>query len=66
VAVLGSHELLILKFDSAGALVRSFKPAALDGDVGRLRSAVLGPDNNLYLTTSNGTNDRILKVVPRT
>jgi glucose/arabinose dehydrogenase len=66
VAVLGSHELLILKFDSAGALVRSFKPAALNGDVGRLRSAVLGPDNNLYLTTSNGSNDRILKVVPRT
>ena len=44
---------------------RSFKPAVLDGDAGRLRSAVLGPDNNLYLTTSNGTDDRILRAVPR-
>jgi glucose/arabinose dehydrogenase len=32
---------------------------------GRLRSAVLGPDQNLYLTTDNGaSSDRILKVVP--
>jgi glucose/arabinose dehydrogenase len=64
-AVLGSEELVILKFDRRGKLLRSFKPAVLDGDAGRLRSAVMGPDNNLYLTTSNGANDRILKVVPR-
>nr|CAA9365697.1 MAG: hypothetical protein AVDCRST_MAG46-3691 [uncultured Nocardioidaceae bacterium] len=65
-AVLGSQELLILKFDAAGTLLRTFKPAVLDGDQGRLRSAVMGPDNNLYLTTSNNQDaDRILRVVPR-
>ena len=35
-----------------------------DGQFGRLRAAVLGPDGALYVTTSNGTNDRILRVVP--
>jgi glucose/arabinose dehydrogenase len=66
-AVLGSQELLILKFDADGKHVRTFKPAALDGDHGRLRSAVMGPDNNLYLTTSNDEGaDRILRVVPHT
>jgi glucose/arabinose dehydrogenase len=64
-AVLGSEELLILKFDSSGKLLRTFKPAVLDGDAGRLRSAVLGPRNNLLLTTSNGVDDRILRVSPR-
>ena len=47
--------------------MRTFKPAVLDGDHGRLRSAVMGPDNNLYLTTSNDEGaDRILRVVPHT
>jgi glucose/arabinose dehydrogenase len=30
----------------------------------RLRSPVVGPDGSLYVTTSNGTDDRILKVTP--
>lgn len=64
-AVLGSRELHILKFDADGRLLREFRPAALDGVEGRLRAAVLGPDNNLYVTTSNFTDDRILKVVPQ-
>jgi glucose/arabinose dehydrogenase len=40
------------------------RPAALDGTHGRLRTAVLGPDGALYLTTSNGTGDRVLRVAP--
>lgn len=54
--------------------VRRFIPGAggtltqadllLDGQFGRLRAAVRGPDGALYLTTSNGSDDRVLRVVP--
>jgi glucose/arabinose dehydrogenase len=41
-------------------------PPALDGDYGRLRTAVVGPRDALYFTTDNGgDSDRILKVTPR-
>jgi putative cell wall-binding protein len=36
----------------------------LNGQFGRLRAAVLAPDGALYATTSNGTNDRVLRIVP--
>jgi glucose/arabinose dehydrogenase len=35
----------------------------LNAKYGRLRSPVLGPDGALYVTTSNGTGDRIVRVV---
>jgi glucose/arabinose dehydrogenase len=35
----------------------------LDGKYGRLRSPVQGPDGALYITTSNGSGDRIVRVV---
>jgi len=64
--VLGDSHLRILRFGPRGTLIRSWRPAALDGDFGRLRSVVMGPDNDLYVTTSNGGgNDRILRVTPR-
>lgn len=34
----------------------------LDGRFGRLRGAVIGPDGALYLSTSNGDDDRIVRV----
>jgi glucose/arabinose dehydrogenase len=36
----------------------------LDGQYGRLRAAVTAPDGSLYLTTSNGSGDRVLRVAP--
>ena len=33
----------------------------LDGRFGRLRALVIGPDGALYVSTSNGTDDRILR-----
>lgn len=35
----------------------------LDNKYGRLRSPVLGPDGVLYVTTSNGSGDRIVRIV---
>ena len=37
----------------------------LDNTYGRLRSVVFGADGALYLTTSNGTADRILRITAR-
>jgi glucose/arabinose dehydrogenase len=36
----------------------------LDGTYGRIRTARLGPDGALYLTTSNGTGDRVVRLIP--
>jgi len=38
------------------------KEVLYDQKYGRLRSIVLGPDGALYLTTSNGSGDRIVRV----
>jgi glucose/arabinose dehydrogenase len=36
----------------------------LNGTYGRIRTARLGPDGALYLTTSNGTGDRVVRLIP--
>ena len=64
VAALKDTSLRIMKFTPRGKFQRMWTPAALNGSY-RLRSPVLGPDKNLYVTTANGGGtDRILKVVP--
>ena len=64
-AALKNSSVRLLRF--AGNDFRGMvTPPALDGDFGRLRTAVVGPRNALYFTTDNGAdNDRILKVTPR-
>jgi glucose/arabinose dehydrogenase len=37
----------------------------LDGELGRLRAAVIAPDGALYLSTANGPGDRIVRVTVR-
>ncbi|QGG42773.1 PQQ-dependent sugar dehydrogenase [Aeromicrobium yanjiei] len=65
VATLKGESLRVLRFSSAGSLRETWKPSGLDGRYGRLRGAVRGPDGALYLTTSNGTDDKILRVTTR-
>ncbi len=61
--VLKGSELFMLKFSADGTKVTEFSFALHDH--GRLRSAVVGPDGALYVTTSNGGfTDSILRVTP--
>ncbi len=65
VAVLKDEKLMFVKFAANGTYQvgsRTDIPSAY----GRLRAAVQGPDGSLYVTTSTGTDDKILKITPQT
>ena len=64
VATLKEVSLRIFQFDSNGAFVSQVFVPDLYITYGRLRTPLLGPDGALYLTTSSGSSDRIIKVVP--
>ena len=65
VATLKTKSVRVFKFTEEGDLVSQVVVPELDRAYGRLRSAVLGPDGALYITTTNGGGkDKILKVVP--
>ena len=64
VATLKGSSLRLFEFTAAGAFVSQVVVPELDGTYGRLRTPMLGPAGALYITTSNGSGDRILKVVP--
>ncbi len=70
VLTLKDSRLRLMFFDDDGNFVRQVIPDELAGTYGRMRSPVLGPDGNLYVTTSNSglgdaRNDVILRVTPR-
>jgi len=61
VATLKGLHLRIQTYDVDGKLTRD--DVFFEGDFGRLRAASLGPDNNLYLSTSNGADkDRVIRI----
>ena len=65
VATLKTKSVRVFKFTEEGDLVSQAVVPELDHTYGRLRTAVLGPDGALYITTTNGgSKDKILKVVP--
>ena len=66
VTALKGAKLLVMQLDDDGALAEVSVPEATNGPYGRLRAARLGPDGALYVTTTNGDDDRLLKVTPRT
>lgn len=61
VAALKDQSLHFFTF-ADGAFVDLFNVAAFDGTYGRLRGATVDPGGALYVTTSNGEDDKILKV----
>ena len=40
----------------------TYQQTLLDGRFGRLRAVVIGPDGALYVSTSNGNDDRVIRV----
>jgi aldose sugar dehydrogenase len=64
VATLKGSRLVFFKFDSTGHLVWTRSPASLTG-FGRLRSVTRARNGDLLVTTSNGSNDSVLRVSPR-
>ena len=59
---LAGERLQIVQLDGPGTHV-IFELGVPTG-YGRLRTPVLGPDGSLYVTTSNGTDDKILRITP--
>ena len=64
VASLKDSTLRIFEFANDGAFVNQVVVSELDGTYGRLRTPMMGPDGALFVTTSNGSNDMILRVAP--
>lgn len=62
VATLKGSSLLIMRPESNGTLTEIDR--IYQGTFGRIRTAQLGPDGLLYLTTSNGSNDQIIRITP--
>jgi len=60
VATLKQSDLRRFTIDGGVATQRE---VLLDVKYGRLRSPVLGPNGALYVTTSNGSGDRVIRLV---
>jgi glucose/arabinose dehydrogenase len=65
VAALKTEQIIFMKFDKTGKLLKTVAPDALK-HFGRLRSVTVAPNGDLLITTSNGdSNDNVLRVHPR-
>ena len=64
ITALKGAKLLILKLDQAGAVTTVTIPPEIADKYGRLRAARTGPDGALYVTTSNGSDDKLLRITP--
>ena len=62
VATLKGQSLLVLKPETNGRLTQVDR--LYQGTFGRIRAVRLGPDGNLYIGTSNGSGDRIVRITP--
>ena len=63
VATLKESDVRRFPVSASGASLGN--PATLYNNAwGRIRASVLGPGGQLYLTTSNGSNDRVIRVRP--
>jgi glucose/arabinose dehydrogenase len=64
VAALRGTKLLLMSIGADGAVTSVAEPGPLDGTFGRLRAVRTGPDGALFVSTSNGDDDRVLRIDP--
>lgn len=64
VAALRGEKLILMTLGQDGAVAAVGVPEQLDGEFGRLRAVRTGPDGALYVTTSNGSDDQVLRIDP--
>lgn len=64
VTTLKASKLLLMTLGPDSAVASIATPPELDRLFGRLRAARLGPDGALYVTTSNGDDDMLLRISP--
>jgi glucose/arabinose dehydrogenase len=64
VAALAGQELLLMRMAPDGSVTEVGQLPQLDETYGRLRVARLGPDGALFVTTSNGDDDAVLRISP--
>lgn len=64
VAALKGAKLLLMRVGPDGTVTDVGRLPALDGDYGRLRAVRAGHDGALYVTTSNGDDDKVLRIAP--
>ncbi|MDC0063671.1 PQQ-dependent sugar dehydrogenase [Candidatus Nitrosopelagicus sp.] len=60
VGTLRGQHLMVLDVANDGSLIS--KEKMFEGDFGRIRTAQIGPDGVVYLLTSNGDNDKIIRI----
>jgi len=66
ITALKGSKLLVLTLADDGSVEQVAVPQETDGPFGRLRAARLGPEGALYVTTTNGDDDQLLRITPRT
>jgi glucose/arabinose dehydrogenase len=64
VVALKGQKMLLFDLDPAGTIIDVTLPAEFDDTYGRLRAARSGPDGALYVTTSDGDDDKVLRITP--
>jgi len=62
VVALKGAKLMLFTVTADGGVHSVAVPSQLDDKYGRLRAARLSPDGALYVTTSNGSDDKLLRV----
>jgi aldose sugar dehydrogenase len=64
VTALKGAKVIMLTLTKAGDVASVAIPKEFDNRFGRLRAARTGPDGALYITTTNGDDDKLLRVTP--